>query len=81
MDIHPYLKLTVEKDASDVYFSVGSPVRVKLEGKVMIVGKTVLTAEMAEAAAQSIMDKVQWATFQKSLEIDFAIAITQQFSL
>jgi twitching motility protein PilU len=77
MDIHPYLKLTVEKDASDVYFSVGSPVRVKLEGKVMIVGKTVLTAEMAEAAAQSIMDKVQWATFQKSLEIDFAIAITE----
>jgi twitching motility protein PilU len=76
MDIHPYLKLTVEKDASDVYFSVGSPVRVKLEGKVMVVGKTVLTPEMTEAAAQSIMDKIQWATFQKSLEIDFAIAVT-----
>jgi twitching motility protein PilU len=76
MDIHPYLKLTVEKDASDVYFSVGSPVRVKLEGKVMVVGKTVLTPEMTEAAAQSIMDKIQWVTFQKSLEIDFAIAVT-----
>ena len=33
MDIQPYLKLMVEKNASDLFFTCDSPVKIKLEGK------------------------------------------------
>lgn len=77
MDIKPYLKLTIEKDASDVFFAVGSPVRIKVSGKVIPVGKTALTAEVTEAIANQIMNPEQKATFEKELEIDFAISFPE----
>lgn len=73
MDVYPYLRLVIEKEASDIYFTVGSPVRIKLQGKVVSVGKTVLTETMTQKAAQSILDPVQRAVFEKNLEIDLAI--------
>ena len=33
MDINPYLRLMIEKEASDIYFTVGSAVRIKVAGK------------------------------------------------
>jgi twitching motility protein PilU len=74
MDINPYLKLMIEKEASDIYFTVGSAVRIKVAGKVIGVGKTILTAEMTETVAKSIMNQTQWNIFAKQLEIDFAIS-------
>jgi twitching motility protein PilU len=73
MDISPYLKLVVEKEASDIYFTVGSQVRIKVSGKVIIVGKTILTAEMTQAIAHNMMNEMQRIVFSKKLEIDFAI--------
>jgi twitching motility protein PilU len=73
MDINPYLKLVVEKEASDVYFTVGSTVRIKVGGKVIGVGKTKLTAEMTQIIAHDIMSEEQRAFFDKEFEIDFAI--------
>ncbi len=73
MDISPYLKLAVEKDASDVFFSVNSPVRIKTAGKVVSVGKSTLTSQMTEAVARQIMNDKQWSHFEEELEIDFAI--------
>lgn len=77
MDINPYLKLMVEKDASDIFFSVASPIRIKAGGKIMIVGKNVLTEEMMQAITQGIMTAEQWAFFEKELEIDFAITLDE----
>ncbi len=73
MDISPYLKLVVEKEASDIYFTVGSQVRIKVSGKVIIVGKTILTAEMTQTIAHNMMNEMQRIVFSKKLEIDFAI--------
>ncbi|OQW94222.1 MAG: type IV pili twitching motility protein PilT [Beggiatoa sp. IS2] len=78
MDINPYLKLAVEKSASDVFVTVGSPVRVKLEGKIVTVGKIVLTAEMTKDALYGIMNQVQRIVFEKSLETDFAISLHEK---
>jgi twitching motility protein PilU len=77
MDITPYLKLTVEKEASDIFFTVGSTVRIKAAGKVIGVGKTILTAETTQTIAQNIMTEEQRALFEKELEIDFAIGIPE----
>jgi twitching motility protein PilU len=74
MDITPYLKLMVEKNASDVFFSAGAPVKIKIEGQTRPVGKTLLTGEMTRAAAYGIMTDAQIQTFEQSLECDFAIS-------
>ncbi len=77
MDINPYLKLMVEKDASDIFFTAGSTVRIKAAGKVITVGKTILTAEIMQTIARKIMNTDQWAVFEKELEIDFAIGLPE----
>ena len=77
MDIIPYLKLMIDKEASDIYFTVGSAARIKVSGKVVSVGKTILTAETTEVIANKIMNQTQWTIFGKQLEIDFAITIPE----
>jgi twitching motility protein PilU len=75
MDIEPYLKLMVEKNASDLFFTTNAPVKIKLEGEVKSVGKTVLTGELTRAAAYGIMNDAQIAAFESEFESDFAIAL------
>lgn len=75
MDIQPYLKLMVEKNASDLFLTSNSPVKVKLEGKAVSVGKTELTSELSRAAAYGIMNDRQQAEFEETNECDFAIAM------
>jgi twitching motility protein PilU len=75
MDIQPYLKLMVEKNASDLFFTTGSPVKIKIEGNVQSVGKTELTSELAKAAAFGVMNEKQRTEFEETMECDFAIAL------
>ncbi len=75
MDITPYLKLMVEKNASDIFLTVGAPVKIKIEGVVQSVGKTLLTPELVEAAARAIMDERLRSEFAETMEADFAIAL------
>ncbi len=78
MDITPYLKLMVEKEASDIFLTTDSPVKIKMEGKVTSVGKTVLTGELTKAAAYAIMNDKQIAEFEERMECDFAIPLGDQ---
>ncbi len=75
MDITPYLKLLRDKEGSDLFFSVGAPVKIKIEGLVNSVGKTVLTGELTKAAAFAIMTSAQIERFEHTLESDFAISL------
>lgn len=75
MDILPYLKLMVEKSASDLFFTVGAPVKIKIEGKAQSVGKTMLTGDVCKAAAYGVMNKQQVAKFEDTMECDFAIPL------
>ena len=75
MDITPYLKLLRDKEGSDLFFTVGAPVKIKIEGQASSVGKTVLTGELAKAAAYGIMSAAQIERFEDTLECDFAISL------
>lgn len=75
MDITPYLKLMVDKKASDLFFTVDSPVKIKIEGKVTSVGKTVLTRELCKSAAYALMNDQQMRRFEETMECDFAIVL------
>jgi twitching motility protein PilU len=75
MDILPYMKLMADRNASDLFLNVGSPVRVKIEGKLHMVGKTVLTGDMVRAGIQSIMNDHQKRVYAEHWEVDFAHSI------
>ena len=75
MDITPYLKLMVEKNASDLFITVDSPVKIKLEGQATPVGKTILTGDICKAAAYNVMNNIQIKHFEETMECDFAIAL------
>ncbi len=74
MNLSPYLKLMVEKNASDLYFTTNAPVKIKIEGKQVPVGKTLLTPEMVKEAAYGIMNEKQRKSYEVKHECDFAIA-------
>lgn len=75
MDITPYLELLVERQGSDLFFTPGAQVKVKLEGTVASVGKTVLSSDMTKAAALGLMNQRQLKAFEHHWEVDFAIAL------
>lgn len=75
MDITPYLKLMMEKNASDIFLSVNTPVKIKIEGLLVAVGKTVMTSDMTREAAYGIMNDRQIGEFEDNMECDFAIAM------
>ena len=43
MDITPYLRLLIEKQGSDIFFIPGAPVKMKVDGIAVNVGKTLFT--------------------------------------
>ena len=74
MNLKPFLKLMVERNASDLFFSPMAPIKIKIEGRIMPVNRQVLTAEQVQQAAYGLMNQEQIDYFQQELEIDFAIS-------
>ncbi len=72
--IKPLLKLMAEKKASDLFFTSNSPVKIKIEGLIYPINKTVLNAETVRDIAFGLMTAEQLEHFQNELEIDFAIS-------
>jgi twitching motility protein PilU len=72
LKILPYLKLAVEKSASDIYFTSNSPAMLRIEGEMIAVGRNVLTSEFIRELAYSILTPEQQEHFTKRLEIDLA---------
>jgi twitching motility protein PilU len=74
LNTKPLFKLMVEKKASDLFFSSNAPIKIKIEGKIMPVNRTVLTADQVRQVAYGLMNQEQIDYFQQELEIDFAIS-------
>ncbi|MGI9291742.1 MAG: PilT/PilU family type 4a pilus ATPase [Gammaproteobacteria bacterium] len=74
MNVEPLFKLMVDKDASDLFFTCFSPVKIKIDGKIMPVNKLELSPKMVKQAAMELMDEDQLEEFTRELEIDFAIS-------
>lgn len=74
MIITPFLKLAADKQASDLFFSAGAPVNIKINGVVMPVNAEKLKSETIERIAYEIMTPEQIATFESSMEMNFPIA-------
>ncbi|MEN8718845.1 MAG: PilT/PilU family type 4a pilus ATPase [Oceanococcaceae bacterium] len=70
--ILPYLRLALEKEASDLFFTTRSPVMVKVQGEFYAVGKQEMTRESIRQIVESILTAEQRAQLDRDRQIDFA---------
>ncbi len=76
MDIEYFLKLMAEKNASDLFLTTGAPVNMKVEGKLYALGNTGLPPGLVKKIAYSLMDETQVSIFERDLEMNMAISVT-----
>ncbi len=75
MDITPFLEMMAEKDASDIFFTVGSPPCIKIEGVTTHLGEKNLSANSAQRLAYSLMNAEQIELFKETWEMDVALSL------
>ena len=72
LKILPYLKLAIEKSASDIYFTSGAAAMLRIEGQMYPVGTTILTAEFIGELVNNILTPDQQQEYAEKLELDLA---------
>ena len=75
MDIVPYLRLMVQKDGSDLFFSTGAPPNLKAQGKTLPIGEERLKPGDVNSLAYSIMNDDQIREFEGTMECNLAISV------
>lgn len=73
MDIKDYLKTMAEKNASDLFYRAGGPVRMRVDGKVIPASENELSVEDIAQAVEAITSQAQRDAFHRHLDIDFAL--------
>src|SRR3989338_3221779 len=75
MEIRDFLKIMVERDASDIYLTVESPPMYRINGVTQPVGDGKLTNEQLDTLANAVMrtDK-QKKEFEETMEMNLALA-------
>jgi twitching motility protein PilU len=74
MDLLPYLKMMVEKNGSDLFFSVGARPNIKVEGKTIPIGSEPVDAETTKRLAYSIMSQNEIKAFESDLELNIGFS-------
>ena len=72
MIVTPLLQLAADKQASDLFFSVGAPVNIKIDGIAMPVNAQVLDDEIIRRIAYEMMSPKQIAEFEAKMEMNFS---------
>ena len=76
MDIVPYLKLMVQKNGSDLFFSTGTNVHLKTEGKTMPIANTQMERGQVRKIAYTVMNEEQIKEFESTMECNLAISVS-----
>jgi twitching motility protein PilT len=75
LSVVPYLRALIELYGSDLHCKVGSPPRVRLDGKLRRLEAPVLTADDTLAMADEVLRPDLRAEFTASSEVDFAYSV------
>jgi len=76
MEISDYLALMVKHNASDLFFSVGAPVNIKIHGNTRPIAESSLSAKDIHQLAYSIMNDDQVVSYESNLELNMALSFT-----
>ena len=71
MDLTPLFRLMAEKKASDLFFTAGAPIQIKIQGTLMAVNQQILDPEQVKQCAYSLMSADRIARFEQELEMNF----------
>jgi twitching motility protein PilU len=72
MFMDPLLKLMADKKASDLFFSVGAPITIKIDGVCTPLNADPLKPELCTQIANELMSEEQRETFATNLEMNFS---------
>jgi twitching motility protein PilU len=75
LDILPYLQEMALLNASDLFLTVGSPVKAKIFGRAVALDDFLLTPELTKSGAFGIMTQDQIDEFLITRDLDFAISL------
>jgi twitching motility protein PilU len=75
MIVTPLLQLAADKNASDLFLSVGAPVNIKIDGVAMPVNAQILDAESIKRIAYEMMTEHQIAQFELQMEMNFSFRV------
>ena len=73
MFLDPLFKLMADKQASDLFFTAGAPIQIKINGVVMPVNAQVLDPAAVKKIAYEVMSEEQIKDYEKNLEMNFAV--------
>ncbi|MBX7246718.1 MAG: type IV pilus twitching motility protein PilT [Candidatus Sumerlaeaceae bacterium] len=76
MEISELLKLTVERDASDLHLAVGRPPVLRIDGKLVNVEAPPLTSSESRRLIYGVLTDLQKQKFEESKELDFSLSIS-----
>jgi twitching motility protein PilU len=77
MIITPLLQLAAEKQASDLFLSVGAPISIKIDGVTMPVNAQKLDGDATKRIAYEMMTPVQITEFEAHKEMNFSFRVPQ----
>ncbi|MGB8410901.1 MAG: PilT/PilU family type 4a pilus ATPase [Gallionella sp.] len=66
------MQLAATKQASDLFFSVGAPVNIKIEGITMPVNAQILDGDVVKRIAYEMMSQKQIDEFESEMELNFS---------
>jgi twitching motility protein PilU len=75
MDITQFFHLMAEKRASDLFFSAGAAVYIKIEGEIRPVNQQILDHNVVKTIAYALMSAEQIKTFEATLEMNFGLSV------
>jgi len=75
MIVTPLLKLASDRQASDLFFSVGAPVNIKIDGITVPVNAQILNAETIKRIAYELMSSRQIIEFEANMEMNFSYRV------
>ncbi len=73
MFLDPLFKLMAEKQASDLFFTAGAPIQIKINGVVMPINAQTLDPDAVMKIAYEVMSEDQIREYEKNLEMNFAV--------
>ena len=75
MFLTPLFKLMQEKQASDLFFTMGAPIQIKINGTAMPLNAQVLDGAAVKKIAYEMMSEEQIREFEEALEMNFSYRV------
>lgn len=72
MFVTPLFRMMAEKQASDLFFTAGAPIQIKIDGTLMPINSLVLDRDQVKKISYELMNEAQVTEFETTHELNFA---------